>query len=124
MRNTQNTASGRAILISASCALSLLLLGATAAWATPHYKPGEWKYHWKVHIKMMGLKIPSIPVTVTSCVQGKHPFFNDPKMKKGNCRMIAPKTKGNQFSYTARCGGNGTVVDTHYDLASPRFPGH
>jgi hypothetical protein len=114
MRNIQNTAPSLAVLLSTSCAL--FLFGAAAAWATPHYKPGEWKYKWKVHVKVMGLTMPSIPVTVTSCVKGEHPFLNDPKMKKGNCKMVDPKTEGNKFSYTASCGGNGTVVDTHYKL--------
>lgn len=114
MRDIKITSRDHRLMFFILCAL--FLFWATTAWATPPYKAGEWKYHWKVHVKVMGMSMPSIPVTVTSCVEGKHPFLNDPKMKKGNCRLVDPKTHGNKFSYTASCGSNGTVVDTHYKL--------
>ena len=102
-------------------AAALLLAGsgaAQAAWATPHYKTGEWEYHWKFHIEVFGMSIPSIPVTVDSCVERGNPFLSNPKMKKAGCKMIDPRTRGNHFSYTARCTSKDkrAVTATHYDL--------
>jgi len=100
-------------------ALLLAAFGAAhAAWATPKYTPGEWEYHWKFHMEVFGMSIPSIPVTVTSCVEGKHPFLSDPKMKKAGCKMVDPRTRGNHFSYTARCTSKDkrAVTATHYDM--------
>jgi Protein of unknown function (DUF3617) len=117
MHNIKYQWAGRTMFFAAS--LFLLGLGAAnAAWATPHYKPGEWEYHWKFHMEVFGMSIPSIPVSVTSCVEGKHPFLNDPKMKKAGCKMVDPKTRGNEFSYTARCTSKDkrAVTATHYDL--------
>lgn len=106
----------RTALLSASCAL-LLFGTAQPVWAAPHYNPGEWKYHWNTHIKMMGLSIPSIPVTATSCVKTSNPVPEPPAMKKSGCKIIDLKSRGNTLTYTAHCAMNSTVVNTHYRLA-------
>ena len=101
-------------------AAALLLSGlgaAHTAWAV-HYKPGEWKYHWKFHIEVFGMSIPSIPVSVDSCVERGNPFLNNPHMKKAGCKIVDPRTRGNHFSYTARCTSKDkhAVTATHYDM--------
>jgi Protein of unknown function (DUF3617) len=117
MRLIKHRLAVRAMLFTS--ALLLSGLGAAhAAWAMPHYKPGEWEYHWKFHIEVFGMSIPSIPVSVNSCVERGKPFLNNPHMKKGGCKIVDPRTRGNHFSYTARCTSKDkrAVTATHYDL--------
>jgi hypothetical protein len=117
MREICNRRTIRAMLLSS--ALLLSGLGAAhSAWAAPHYKTGEWEYHWKFHIKVFGMSMPSIPATVNSCVERGNPFLNNPHMKEGGCKVIDPKTRGDHFSYTARCTSKDkhAVTETHYDL--------
>lgn len=108
----------RSIPVAAALLVSCLGV-AHIAWAAPHYKAGEWEYHWKFHIEVFGMSIPSIPVSVDSCVERGNPFLNNPHMKKAGCKVVDARTRGNHFSYTARCTSKDkrAVTATHYDLS-------
>jgi len=100
----------------ASLAVLLATFSIPPAQAMPTYQRGEWEYHINTHIEAMGFSLPSLPVTVTSCVKSRNPVFETPEMKKAGCKFIDIGSSGNRLFYTARCKGNGSVVDTHYKM--------
>ena len=100
----------------ASLTVLFAAISTPSAQAMPTYQRGEWEYHINTHIEAMGFSLPSLPVTVTSCVKSRNPVFETPEMKKAGCKFIDIKSHGEQLSYTARCKGNGSMVDTHYKM--------
>jgi len=97
------------------CAACFLWSGVAAS-ADATINPGEWKMTMKTQIKGLGIPLPSIPVSFTSCITQTNPVAESPEMKKAGCRIIDPKIDGPRVTYTGRCASGGSITDTHYKL--------
>ena len=102
------------MLVSAMLLPVILLFSINNAVGDLKINPGEWKYKMKTKIKGLGIPLPAIPVTFSSCITQSNPVMQTPEMKKAGCEIVNMKVKGNLVTYTGRCTNGDSVTDTNF----------